>query len=144
MLTQETGREEEAAQPRDNYYDPMQYYPATNQFPPPPASVSPYPPEGPYQAPPIQNQEYNAYQRPYQQPAMYNPADYAAPAAQPIPPQQQYYPQQAQTPLPQQGYYPPQQPPQHGVGQNPENVSASPAPEHSEEGGCSRGDPSQR
>ncbi|KAF2101913.1 hypothetical protein NA57DRAFT_53857 [Rhizodiscina lignyota] len=151
-------REEEGSQPHDEYIDPMQYYPATNQFPPPPppSAPSPYPP-GAYNAPPpVQGISANpnaSFDSAYHtQP--YNPADYPPQAGPTMPGPEQYY-QQARDPgmhSPAQEYYgnpgapTPGPPNQGGYPHNPENVSVAdfaPASEHSHavSGGCLSGNP---
>jgi hypothetical protein len=139
-----TGRGEDAATevPRDEYYDPMQYYPSTNQFPPPPNSASPgYPPAGPYNAPPpVQGAPNDSFN-----PAPYNPAEYPPPAG-PTMPAEQYYAHRDGVQSPSQEYYgnheggTPLPPHGNGYPHNPENVSAAdlaPASDSREvSGGC--------
>lgn len=135
------GREEEAqSEIRDGYYDPMQYYPTTNSFPPPPGTTSPYG-QSPYSPPPIQQQAANAYQDPAYPagPTPYNPADYAPNPT--IPGQEQYYAHR-DLQSPSQDYYDHQGGRDRHHGGNPENVSAEPQTiadlEHSHDlhGGC--------
>lgn len=111
----------------------MQYYPATNTFPPPPADYGPPIAHNEYHDP--YAQPHNPYAAP--PPAQYNPAEYTAPPVAQPPPAQPlreqytgptyYPPRDPNTPAAE--YYPPQgQPTAQGYPpppgrNNPENVS---------------------
>lgn len=139
----------------------MQYYPATNQFPPPPAGGSPYAGQNPYNAPPqVQGPPpVSPYDTGYQ-PAPYNPAEYPPQAGPTMPAPEHYYrqPHDPGVASPSQEYYRnagtpgPSPDGRGGYPHNPENVSAAkdfapvtsepePEPSHTVDGGFMTGIP---